>query len=842
MAAETEPLQRYAAKRDFKRTPEPKGVRAKKSKALSFVVQKHWATRLHYDFRLELDGVLLSWAVPKGPTYDPKEKRMAIHVEDHPVSYGGFEGTIPPKQYGAGTVIVWDRGTWEPVGDPHEGMASGKLVFKLHGEKLAGLWELVRIAKPGDKQEPWMLFKKRDEWARPLVEYDVIAALPDSVIEKPLGLVEEREPRGIRVAAAAPAAPRALEPSELPGAVQAELPAKLTPQLATLATSVPAGQWTYEVKFDGYRLLARVDAKGQVRLITRNGNDWTAKLMPLAAAVQALDVRSAWLDGEIVVLDDDGTPSFNALQNAFDTSRTGNIDYFLFDVPYLDGWDLRQVPLHTRRALLKQLVEAKGSDGIRYSADFQADAASMLETARALKLEGIIAKRTDAPYVTQRSTSWLKLKCQERQEFVIGGYTDRAGSTTEVGSLLLGYYDDFGMLKYAGNVGTGWDAATAADLRKRLAKLEVAEPAFDVAAEELKPGRWGRRSAGGEHWVKPQLVAEVSFVEWTPEGRIRASSFRGLRTDKPPRSITRESARAAPAVAPGAARKVGSVKVSNPDRVIDASTGLKKLDLVRYYESVAERLAAASEGAPGRVRARPRRHRRAAFFPEARRQAQHPRPARARPGDVARPPGDARGAERRGDRQRGADERDRVPHLELDDEGDRQARPHRLRPRPRRRRALGAGAGSRAADAHDAQRAGPRQLAEDERRQGLARVRAARAEARLRHGEGLRAGGRAAPREDDPVALRREERRREPGRPHLRRLPAQRPRRDDGRGVLGARAPGARRVDAGVVGATAVAEERLAMVDRDGARIPVVRKGRPVGRLLEVEADAGDAR
>ena len=586
MAAQTEPLQRYAAKRDFKVTPEPKGVRAKKAKALSFVVQKHWASRLHYDFRLELDGVLLSWAVPKGPSFDPKEKRMAIHVEDHPVSYGSFEGTIPPRQYGAGTVIVWDRGTWEPVGDAREGMAKGKLVFKLHGEKLAGLWELVRIAKPGDKQDPWMLFKKRDEWARPLVDYDVISALPDSVVEKPLGLLEQREPRASGTAAAPPA--QAASPAELPGAVKAELPATLAPQLATLAKSVPSnGQWSYEVKFDGYRLLARID-KGRVRLYTRNGNDWTAKLKPLAAAVEGLSVRSGWLDGEIVVLNDDGTPNFNALQNAFDNARTDNIEYFLFDVPYLEGYDLRRVPLHARRALLRRLVDENGGGAVRFSADFHADPASMLQTARALKLEGIIAKRSDAPYVSDRTTTWLKLKCHERQEFVIGGFTDRSGSSAEVGALLLGYHDEHGTLKYAGNVGTGWNSASATELRKLLAKLEVGASPFEPGA--VKPGRWSKRSPGNEHWVKPQAVAEVDFADWTPEGRIRHAVFRGLRTDKPASAVTRESAQAAPLPPAPAGNRVGTVKVSNPDRIIDPSTGLKKLDLVRYYEGIAERM------------------------------------------------------------------------------------------------------------------------------------------------------------------------------------------------------------------------------------------------------------
>jgi bifunctional non-homologous end joining protein LigD len=584
-----DPLQRYTAKRNFKVTPEPKGERAKKARQLSFVIQKHWATRLHYDFRLELDGVLLSWAVPKGPSFDPKDKRMAIHVEDHPVSYGSFEGTIPPKQYGAGTVIVWDRGTWEPVGDPREGMANGKLMFRLHGEKLAGLWELVRIKKPGDKQDPWILFKKNDEWARPAADYDVIAALPDSVVEKPLGLLEEREPHG--------AAPEAAEANvsvrDLPGAVKATLPDTLTPQLATLAKELPTrGDWIYELKFDGYRLLARIDGKGGVKLITRKGNDWTSKMKPLAKAVQAMGLRSTMLDGEIVVLDANGVPNFNELQNAFDSARTNDIVYFLFDAPFFGGHDLRQVPLHKRRALVRQLVEAHGSDTLRLSEAFSGDPAQILQGACKLKLEGIIAKRADARYVSDRSEAWLKLKCQQRQEFVVVGYTERQGSTAEIGSLLLGYHDDTGSLRTAGSVGTGWNAKTAAELRKRLEKLATDKPAIDPAT--VVPGRWSKRALGDEHWVKPVLVIEVSYGDWTPDGKIRHAKFEGVRDDKPAQEISREKAVAAPS----APNKVGTVKVSNPERVIDPSTGLKKLDLVRYYESIAEWMLPHLKGRP----------------------------------------------------------------------------------------------------------------------------------------------------------------------------------------------------------------------------------------------------
>jgi bifunctional non-homologous end joining protein LigD len=589
--AET-PLQRYRQKRDFKVTSEPTGAparapTARPEEALSFVIQKHWASRLHYDFRLELDGVLLSWAVPKGPSFDPKKMQMAIHVEDHPLDYASFEGTIPKKQYGAGTVIVWDRGTWQPVGDPRAAMAEGKLVFRLHGEKLAGLWELVRIAKPGDKQEPWMLFKKKDEWARASADYDVIAALPDSVVAHPLGPVEAREPR----AATASARSNANAAPDLSAAVAAALPARLEPQLATLVAAPPSGDWIVETKFDGYRLMARIEG-GKAKLITRGGHDWTGKMKSLAAAIAALGIDSAWLDGEIVVMGKAGVPEFNALQNAIDAATSDAIEYFVFDLPFHGGRDLRQVPLASRRALLQSLVAPAEGERIRFSQGFPATPAQMLEAAASMQMEGIIIKRPDAAYISGRSESWLKLKCSLRQEFVVCGFTDRANAAAEVGSLLLGYYDDDKVLTYAGNVGTGWNARTGHALHARLRALEVAQPLFDAAT--IQPGRWSRRTAGGERWVKPELVAEVAFREWTPDDHIRHAVFQGLRGDTPAHAVTRETAREAP-VAPttgtaGVAKTAASVKVTNPDRVIDPATGLTKLHLVRYYESVAERI------------------------------------------------------------------------------------------------------------------------------------------------------------------------------------------------------------------------------------------------------------
>nr|WP_116343049.1 DNA ligase D [Cupriavidus taiwanensis] len=567
-------LERYEQKRDFSISPEPAAERQRRKKParLSFVIQKHWARRLHYDFRLELDGVLLSWAVPKGPSYDPAEKRIAVHVEDHPLDYASFEGEIPPRQYGAGSVIVWDRGTWVPVGDPREGMAAGKLLFDLHGEKLAGRWELVRIAKPGDKSEQWILFKKRDAWARPLSEFDVLTALPDSVIAKPFGALNADDDANEPVAV-----PDEDPASAVKRAPRAPLPAKLEPQLATLSPTLPTGtDWIIETKFDGYRILARID-DAKATLFTRNGHDWTRKLSSLASEIEKLDISQGWLDGEIVVLRD-GMPDFNGLQNAIDGHHNDAIVYFAFDLPYWEGRDLRSLPLVHRRARLATLV-ADHSERVRFSEAFEAPPVDIFQAACKLGLEGLMFKRADAPYVSARTSTWLKAKCKLRQEFVIGGFSDREGAVAEVGRLYLGVYAD-GDLVYTGGVGTGWDSATAATLRKRLSALETGHSPFSTEARAS--GRWGGRRPAAVQWVKPKLVAEVEFSEWTPDGQIRHASFKGLRTDHPAKSIRREAVQTA--VTP---QGISAIKVTHPERVVDPSRGITKVELVRYYESVA---------------------------------------------------------------------------------------------------------------------------------------------------------------------------------------------------------------------------------------------------------------
>lgn len=593
----TDPLHAYRARRRFDKTPEPPGDLGGSDGALAFVIQKHAASRLHYDLRLELDGVMLSWALPKGPSYDPTDKRIAVRTEDHPIAYNRFEGTIPRGQYGAGTVIVWDHGTWTPQGDPRRGLEAGKLLFTLHGQKLGGLWELVRIAKPGDKQVLWILFKKHDAWERPKAVYDVVSALPDSVIARPLGPAVRPGAASTAAPADRPPAPyRPAQVAKLPGAVKAPLPATLSPQLATLASGVPAaGDWRCEIKFDGYRLMARIE-RGVPRLMTRGGHDWTGKMPALAATLAALKLKASWLDGEIVVFGPDGLPDFNALQNAFDRAGAAEIVYFVFDIPFFEGHDLRATPLRERRRLLQAWIADHADDRLRFSADFVADAADLLKSAQAMKLEGLIAKRGDAPYVSARTDTWLKLKCRQRQEFVVAGFTDRGQQrdAPEVGSLVLGVYDDQGRLLPAGSVGTGWSARTAAELKARLTPLEVEATPFAAPA---RAGRWSKRPTGSERWVRPVLVAEISFADWTPDGHVRHATFEGLRADKPAREVRRERL-TTPAGALPLAPAAGALKISHPGRVIDPSTGATKLDLVRYYESVAERLLPHLAGRP----------------------------------------------------------------------------------------------------------------------------------------------------------------------------------------------------------------------------------------------------
>ena len=592
-------LKTYRAKRRFDATPEPAEGGVANEQERAFVVQKHWASRLHYDFRLELEGTMKSWAVPKGPSFDPADKRMAMPTEDHPIAYNQFEGTIPAGNYGAGKVIIWDKGTWVPLEDPRKGFRDGKLKFELRGHKLHGHWTLVRMKGRGNgREDPWLLIKERDASARPATEYSVVDERPESVsaLEDRPGATSSSD--AVRAAAAPPANASSGPPE---GARQAPLPDTLQPELAVLVDAPPTepGEWVFEIKFDGYRMLARVEA-GAIRFVTRNGNDWTSRLASLAKAMQSMDLPDGWYDGEIIMPGADTPADFQALQNAFDSARTDRIVYYLFDLPYCAGYDLRDVPLVQRREVLQRIVERKPHANVRFSEVFDAPAQDILNSACRLGLEGVIAKRRDSAYVCRRSSDWIKLKCAHRQEFVIGGWTDPKGSRTGIGSLLLGIHGDDGKLRYAGNVGTGFNEKTLLDLRKRLDAVAAARSPFDSGTGVPRA-----------NWVRPELVCEVSYGEMTREGKVRHSVFHGLRSDKPAKSISLEPTvhepppdKAAKAGKPRRTPKAGAtpktpsskaagialpstLRVSHPERVIDAQSGLTKIDLVRYYALVA---------------------------------------------------------------------------------------------------------------------------------------------------------------------------------------------------------------------------------------------------------------
>jgi bifunctional non-homologous end joining protein LigD len=586
-------LKAYKEKRNFSITSEPAEGGEAGVDGLTFVIQKHWASRLHYDFRLELDGTMKSWAVPKGPSYDTKDKRMAVHVEDHPISYSSFEGTIPEKQYGAGKVIIWDKGTWQPQGDPHEGYEAGNLKFEMHGHKMHGKWALIRMKGKGEKQEPWLLIKEKDDFARPASEFSVVDEMPDSV--KALKAPKASKKKAAPVEAAAPKA-KAARGKAPAGAVKAELPDEFAPELATLVDKPPSTpeDWVFEIKFDGYRMLARVQGES-VALISRNGKDWTAKLVPLQKELLKMKLPDGWYDGEIVVHDDDGRPNFGMLQLAFDGSNTAPIVFFLFDAPYLNGYDMREVPLVDRRAALQAVLEKADSNVVRFSDEFGSDPGELVAAACKMGLEGVIGKRRDSRYVQRRSPDWIKLKCGQRQEFVIAGYTDPQGSRTGIGALLLGTYDKDGVLQYAGNVGTGFNEVSLRDLKAKLSKLDTDESPFPPKAVA------GRK----HHWVKPKLIAEVSFAEWTSSGSVRHAVFQGLRDDKPAKVITRETAKHVEEVVDKQTEPVApegklpaSLKVTNPERVIDAQSGATKLDLVRYYALVGPLMIEHLKGRP----------------------------------------------------------------------------------------------------------------------------------------------------------------------------------------------------------------------------------------------------
>lgn len=575
-------LQKYWKKRDFKITQEPRGQVEKSGGQLRFFIQKHDARRLHYDFRLELQGTLKSWAVPKGPSLDPSEKRLAVEVEDHPIAYGDFEGDIPAGQYGAGHVMLWDQGTWEAIGDPLQGYKKGTLKFRLHGHKLQGKWALVRMKPRGGKQgekeaQPnWLLIKEQDEQARSGPEASITETSGQSVSALPLNS-ELVSPAGVD--------------NESMSTEAAAMPAAYQPQLATLVSHAPEGdQWLSELKYDGYRALTRIE-EGKVKMLTRNGHDWSAKWPVLAEALSNLPADTAWLDGEVVAMEADDSISFQALQNAIRLGNEAKLAYFVFDLLYLDGHDLTQLPLLQRKELLQTLLANQPSQGLlRFSDHIAGNAPEVFKHACLHGLEGIVVKHAEGKYLQRRSDEWLKIKCGLRQEFVVAGYTDPAGSRESFGALLLGVHDESGALRYAGRVGTGFNQDSLKLIAKEFPKLSSAKPAF------ANPPRG--REALGVHWLKPVLVAEVKFAQWTSDGLVRHASFVGLRSDKPAEQVTHEIAKKHASTAKQSAKKapqpqpahheaqVAGIRLSNPAKVLFAEDGLTKLDIARHYAAV----------------------------------------------------------------------------------------------------------------------------------------------------------------------------------------------------------------------------------------------------------------
>ncbi|HEY5311624.1 MAG TPA: DNA ligase D [Pirellulales bacterium] len=650
-------LKEYKRKRNFRVTPEPRGRELKQDGRL-YVIQKHAASHLHYDFRLELDGVLKSWAVPKGPNLDPGVKRLAMQVEDHPVDYGDFEGIIPQGEYGGGTVMLWDHGSWEPVGDPHAAYRAGRLKFTLHGEKLHGGWMLVRRggAKSGEERH-WFLFKEHDDAARGPRGKDIL-------LEQPLSVTTDRDLDAIAAdrdrvwgsdrdgaaakskatkrsadngprtkdhgprAAAKPAAPkrsrsRAKPPAagKIAGAKRGKLPAFVEPQLATLTREPPDGdEWVHEIKLDGYRMLARVD-RGKVKLLSRREQDWTGRLPHLVEALSRLPVKQAIFDGEVVAQEPSGKTSFQLLQNAFRDQRSGELLYYVFDLLHLDGYSLLGATLADRKQALAAVLGSNNSGPLQLSEHLSGDGQKFFDEACRLGLEGMICKRRERPYLPGRGYDWLKIKCVRREEFVIGGYTQPGGSRHGFGALLVGYHEPGSRrLIYAGKVGTGYSERTLADLAAKLRKLEQDESPFADVKRRVGSVRHAR-------WVKPTLVAQIEFGEWTRDGRLRHPSFQALREDKTASEVVRDRAlpveQAVEASEKQADKKRGhmvrrnhkdrnhqdttstkgkgsqaeqggaddaingiDVRLTHPDKVLYPDQEITKLELARYYAQV----------------------------------------------------------------------------------------------------------------------------------------------------------------------------------------------------------------------------------------------------------------
>jgi bifunctional non-homologous end joining protein LigD len=604
MVGRSQTLKTYRAKRDFTRTAEPSGSHSvQPSEHFRYVIQKHAATRLHFDLRLEWDGVFKSWAVAKGPSIDPADKRLAIEVEDHPLEYGDFEGTIPKGQYGGGTVQLWDRGFWAPEGpkSPGDALNEGDLKFVLAGERLQGSWVLVRIKhnRGSDSHKNWLLIKHRDEYARP-GGTDALMALAKSVASgrtmEQIARGTGRSPTPFMQGGAGRQKPDAVWQSPKAESAKATvrkqppqarrlstIPAFIQPQLCKLVERPPdeAG-WVHEVKFDGYRVQVQI-VRHHATVRTRTGLDWTAKFPEIATA--AADLADCTLDGEVVALDAQQAPNFAALQAALQERKTAPLVLFAFDLLTAAKQDLRPQPLSARKQRLHELLEASAlHERIRYVEHFESDAGTLLETARQMNLEGIVSKKLDAPYRSGRTGDWTKAKCRPGQEVVLGGWTTEGGT---VRSLLAGVQQS-DHLKYVGRIGTGYAASVVAKLLPRLKQFTTRESPFG--------GKGAPAKQANVRWLKPVLVAEIEFANWTGSGLIRQAAFKGLREDKPAREVVPEKPAPAP-TAHSTAKRIAAamvlgVEISKPDKALwpagAAGKPISKLDLANYFVAVGE--------------------------------------------------------------------------------------------------------------------------------------------------------------------------------------------------------------------------------------------------------------
>ena len=593
-------LTRYREKRDFTKTGEPAGEVGGARAGRRYLIQKHDATRLHFDFRLEHDGVLLSWAVTRGPSFDPAEKRLAVHVEDHPLDYGDFEGTIPEANYGGGTVMLWDEGTWEPVGDADEGLAKGDLKFILHGARLRGKWVLVRMhgSKHGKyarenrraKHENWLLIKEKDKYAEvektPIIERALTSVRSGRTMEEiAAGNVEWVE--GFKFKEGAEAKP-AKKGRGKKGAKATADPPRLAapkfvaPQLATLAEAPPEGKdWLHEIKFDGYRVEAAIGG-GRATIHTRTGLDWTEKFRPIVQPLADLPCRAALIDGEAAVLDADGRTNFGLLQNAIAEGQ-GEIVFYAFDLLSLDGEDLRKLPLIERKKKLAKLLADQPTAGPLFFSDHVVGKGrDTFESACEMKLEGIISKRASAPYRSGRTKGWLKAKCNLGQEFVIVGWQPSPVKARPFSSLLVATRDE-DKFTYRGRIGTGFGERELKQVSEALGKIAIDKPAADDIPADVR-----RKSK----FVKPELLAEVEFGGWTEEGYVRHGAFKGLRTDKKAAEVRRELPEKAPNVVTidtdrdTGTLTIGGVRVTHPDRVVFGAQKITKRQLIDYFRAV----------------------------------------------------------------------------------------------------------------------------------------------------------------------------------------------------------------------------------------------------------------